>query len=87
LKLDLFVRKIVRSLECQIAKHGLSRKGRATAFARKNSRRNAINLAPQCGNVQHLNNLDRRITQVINFRGPRLSRKQTTFDCPAWPAL
>jgi hypothetical protein len=82
-KLALFVRKIVQSLEHQNPNHGLSRNGRATAFGQNDSWRNAINLARQCGKINHPTNLDQWITKAIDFRGPGLSSKQITFDCTA----
>jgi len=84
LKLDLFIQKIVQSLEYQDPDNGLSRNGRATAFARNHSRGNAINLARQCRKVDDRTNLDKRITQANDFWRPGLSSEQITFDCTAW---
>jgi len=82
LRPNLFVQKIVQSLEHQNPDHGLSRgKWRATAFARHHSTGNEIKPARQCRKVNHPTSLDQRITQTINFRGPGLSSKQITFSC------
>jgi len=78
------MRKIVQWLEHQNLDQGFRRTGRATALGRNDSLRSAINPARQCGKVKLPNNLDRRITQAIDFRGPGFSSKQITFDCTAW---
>jgi hypothetical protein len=84
LKLNLLVRQIVQPFKHQNPNHGLSPKGLANAFGGNHSRGDAINFARQCRKVHDLTDLDQRITQAIDFRGPGLSSKQITFDCTAW---